>query len=55
MKILTSIIGYVFVACIVIGFIWGGYWLTKTLSYNWWYKDMVRQTITEMVKENSLK
>jgi len=36
-------------------FIYGCYWVAKTVSYSVFYKNMVQQTITEMVKPESLK
>lgn len=43
----------------LIGIVGGGiYGLTKlgkTISYNWWYEDQVRQTVREMVNESALK
>jgi len=35
--------------------IWGGWWLAKTVSYKLWYEDMVKETITEMIKPEALK
>jgi len=35
--------------------IYGGYWIIKKVSYSLFYEDMVKQTITEMVKPDSLK
>jgi len=34
---------------------WGTYWAAKNLSYNFWYNDMVEQTIKEMVKPEALR
>ena len=34
--------------------IYGAYHLTKTLSYRWWYEDMVKATIEQMVKPEAL-
>jgi hypothetical protein len=31
------------------------YWVAKTVSYKIFYQDMVRATITEMVRPESLK
>jgi predicted acyltransferase len=39
----------------VVLFIYGMYWIAKTVSYKVFYKDMVRATITEMVKPGSLR
>jgi hypothetical protein len=49
--IITSILGLV-IFCM---FIYGMYWVTKTLSYSIFYEDMVEQTIIEMVNPESLK
>ena len=35
--------------------IYGCYWVVKTGSYFFFYEDMVQETITEMVKPESLK
>lgn len=35
-------------------FIYGCYWAAKTMSYNIFYEDMVRASISEMVKPESL-
>ena len=50
-KIGVSIIG----TLIFCGFLYGAYWIAKTVSYNVFYEDMVQQTITEMVKPEYLK
>ena len=36
-------------------FIYGGYWIAKTVSYKLFYKNMVQNSIIEMVKSESLK
>jgi len=35
--------------------IYGCYWIIKSVSYNVFYKDMVKATITEMVRPESLQ
>ena len=49
----------VVLACLGVfgGIIYGGFWVAKTVSYSTFYgdEDMVRQTIVEMVKPDSLK
>lgn len=35
--------------------IWGSYWIAKNLSYSFWYKDMVAETIQEEVRQECLK
>ena len=39
----------------VIFFIYACYWTVKTVSYNLFYEDMVRASITEMVKPEALR
>lgn len=41
--------------CAVILFIYGAYRIAKHGSYFFFYESMVRQTITEMVKEEALR
>ena len=36
-------------------FMYGSYWIAKTVSYKIFYKDMVTSTITETIKSNCLK
>lgn len=46
------------IAVVVVVFATAIYWsycLVKTISYSVFYEDMVKQTITEMVKENAIK
>lgn len=45
------------IAGVVVGsaLIYGCYSVTKTVSYKIFYEDMVRETITEMVKPEALK
>ncbi len=38
----------------ILAFVFGCYWLAKKLSYEWWYEDMVQETIREMVKPEYL-
>jgi len=50
------LIGITIVGIIAVLFlIYGGYWLTKTVSYNIFYKDMVRSAIVEMIDPEFLK
>ena len=39
----------------LLGFIYGAYWVAKTVSYSIFYEDMVKVTITEMVKDECRK
>ena len=51
----TKVTFAVMVAVAIIVFIYGCYWVAKTVSYNIFYEDMVKATITEMVKSEALK
>ena len=43
-------------ACLLFfGVIYGSFQLTKSISYSLFYKDMVNQTVIEMVKSDCLK
>jgi len=52
LKLISMIIVGIIVFCF---FIYGAYWAAKTISYKIFYEDMVRTTIVEMVKPNTLK
>jgi hypothetical protein len=44
-----------FVAAIAIcALLYGAFWLAKNGSYWLWYEDMVKETIREMVRQESL-
>ena len=36
-------------------FVYGTYWIAKTVSYTIFYEDMVQETIKEMVRPEYLK
>jgi hypothetical protein len=36
-------------------FIYGCYWVAKTVSYSIFYEDMVVETVKELVRENCLR
>lgn len=40
---------------LVLSIIYGCYWVAKTVSYSFFYEDMVQHTIVEMVKPEYLK
>jgi len=49
-------IGVVVAAIVtIVLMIYSCYWAAKTVSYKVFYRDMVRTTITEMVKPEALK
>jgi len=37
------------------GILYGSYWVAKTVSYSLFYEDMVKQTVIEMVRPESLR
>lgn len=39
----------------VCGGVYGCYWVTKTVSYSFFYEDMVERTVVKMVKPEYLK
>jgi hypothetical protein len=50
-RVILAILAFV-AFCFII---YGLYWLVKTLSYFFFYEDMVQKTIIEMVKPEALK
>ena len=53
--IMKNITAHLALIVVVIFLIYGVYWAGKTLTYSLFYESIVKQTIEEMVKENSLK
>ena len=51
-KEILLFIGVIIAVCL---FIWGCYWLAKTGSYFFFYEEMVKETIQELVKEGALR
>lgn len=52
MKLIALYLGLAILIC---AFIYGAYWVAKNGSYWLWYEDMVKDTVREMVKQESLK
>jgi len=52
---MTKLFGYIAVCVITVFMLYGCYWVIKTVSYKVFYSEMVRSTITEMVKPESLR
>jgi len=48
-------LGGLLVVCVIATIIYGSSWAAKNLSYIWWYEDLVKQTVKELVKTDSLK
>ena len=44
----------IIIALLMTVFIYGSYWVAKNVSYSLCDEDMVKETIVEMVKSNSL-
>ena len=55
MKIVWNVTACLTAACVLALAVYGGYWVTKHFSYWWWYEDLVRATIQEMVKPEALR
>lgn len=56
--IMKKIVIIMFKICFAAGmllFVYGSYLVVKPLSYRIFYEDMVRETVREMVKEESLR
>jgi len=51
--IIKIIIG-LFLITAILFFLYSCYWVAKTVSYQIFYKDMVKTTISEMVKKEAL-
>lgn len=52
---MKEILGGLLAIVVTVFFIWGTYWIVKTVSYNLFYESMVKQTVVEMVKKEALK
>ena len=55
MKIIFKILLIIAVIIIFCFFIYGCYWIVKTVSYKIFYEDMVKDTIVEMIKPEYLR
>ena len=52
---MAKFIGSAVAIIVFCAFIYGSYWVTKNGSYWFFYEDMVKSTIQEAVKQDSLK
>jgi hypothetical protein len=44
------------IVCVILPpVIYGSYWVAKHVSYAWFYRDMVEQTVRDMVKASALR
>lgn len=43
------------VICLIGALIFECYWIAKKVSYEWWYEDMVQETVRDMVKPEYLQ
>jgi len=48
-------IAFVLFIIVMIFISYGAQEIAKTISYSWWYEDMVKETVREMVKPEYLK
>ena len=51
---MKTLLQYLLMIVVVLGFVYGGYWVAKTVSYKIFYKDMVIQTIHDNVRQDCL-
>ena len=54
-KLLEKIAVALIVVMFAIIVIYYGTYAAKHFSYTWWYEDLVKQTILQMVNENALR
>jgi FtsZ-interacting cell division protein ZipA len=52
---IKNILYFVLVAVFIIAILYFGIWIKKNVNYNFFYRDVVKQTIREMVKPEYLK
>ena len=52
---MKNIVMFVGATLLICAMIYGLYWVTKTVSYEVFYEDMVQETVREMVKPEHLK
>lgn len=52
---MKNAMGIVFGLVLTAAIFYGLFWVTKTLSYQIFYKDMVMETVKDMVKPEALK
>jgi uncharacterized protein YneF (UPF0154 family) len=50
-----KIIGFFIVLLIIVTIVFGGWWLERKIHYKLFYKNMVEQTVRDMVKKECLK
>ena len=55
MKNFLGILLVTVIMLVTVIILWGAWHFGKSLNYNLSYKDMVEETVREMVKESSLK
>ena len=55
MKTIKEVIMYIVGLIVVCAFVYGLYYVGKTVSYSIFYEDMVEQTIQEQVQKKCLK
>ena len=51
---ITQWIRIITILCLIALFIYGAFWIFKTVSYYLFYEDMVRRTVVDMVDSNIL-
>jgi hypothetical protein len=51
----SKILGAILIVGISLSIAYAGLMIAKNLSYRWWYEDMVKQTIREVVSAQAIK
>lgn len=55
LDLLAKIVVFILIVAIVGGGIYGFAKLGTSMSYTWWYQDMVQQTVRDMVQDSAIK
>lgn len=50
-KSILLIMGFLIAFLVLAGSIAGGYWLKHRLAYSWSYREMVKDTVREVIEE----
>jgi hypothetical protein len=52
---IAKVLGFICAAALTLTIVYFGLMVCKNLSYRWWYEDMVKQTIREVVIPQAIK
>lgn len=54
-ELIWSVFVFTLIVLTIIGTVYGAYWAVKSLSYSFFYEDMVERTVVKMVRPECLK